>query len=975
MARLLRRIAIGPRLVLFIAVPTIALIGLIGMLVWSDAQSLLELRRFHVVSEDIADMVGAHASVQAERHQLIDDDPNTPQNATVGATDLFGPEAITALRSLDSLSDVGQELSDARELAATGQELQAAKIYTELVDAFSATIEADLATAPLGRAERRGDALLALLDAEEAYLLEDLEARLGPVDATSLTRLHTSASGALELFTVYATSESAASLEELTIGASWRSLTLLRSEYLDAPASGLDTERWGAHADVRRLSFTALVLDETITLRASIDSAADRELGRLLLLAAIVLAVLVLAAFGALILRRSIVTPLTLLTDNARRLSKGELVPVADPGASDEIAEVGGAFSSLAATMKKIWTDVEDISSSMSSGIYDNRIDTSELEGDWLRLANTMNTTLATSEAHRDSVREELDRREVMTEISNAAVLAVTAPELTSAVLGHLPSVLAGSHAHLHEHPSGPPHIDLGIVLEPSISALEIPSLAEQAQLVEIRAGRGVASLVEFPVGPPVVLVLIFGDLEPAQPEPLISLIETAGRILAQAHRRQVAESRATHSREHDMLTGLANSAYLQRWFREQEDLTVPWTALGVAPQRLDELDSTFGRDARDLVLRELAKRLASVTSSAARSRASVARIGEPEFVILVPEADGGVLTDAIVDAFSAPLQIDGAAIAIDLTIGLDHIEAGERDLTQTIANLSAAIRQADGRTTEVVAFESHHRDKVRRRAELVRWLEQAIDNRELSIHFQPVVDAVTTEIQGYECLMRGSLNGEPVSPGEFIPIAEETHLITAIGEFALREACAAMPFLRGASPYVAVNLSPVELGDPELLNRIDAVLTESAVDRSRVVFEVTEGVTTSRADVDRLHSLRRLGVKIAIDDFGSGQSNLSYLNSLPAQILKLDRSLITPMVDDVGSASVVRKSIEMAHALGMTVVGEGVETNDELNALRRVRCDLIQGWLTGRPAPLEKFIEITVDRPMTQIHTPNESR
>jgi len=171
------------------------------------------------------------------------------------------------------------------------------------------------------------------------------------------------------------------------------------------------------------------------------------------------------------------------------------------------------------------------------------------------------------------------------------------------------------------------------------------------------------------------------------------------------------------------------------------------------------------------------------------------------------------------------------------------------------------------------------------------------------------------------------------------------------------------------------VNLSPVELGDPHLLDRVDSVLTQSNVDRSRVVFEITEGIAASQADIEVLHRLRRIGVKIAIDDFGSGQSNLSYLHSLPAQILKLDRSLITPIVDDAGAAGIVRKAIEMAHDLGMTVVGEGVETNDELNALRRVRCDLVQGWLTGRPAPLDSFIEITVNRPVNQINTPNELR
>lgn len=974
--RLLRRISIGPRLVLFIIIPTLTLISLIGFLVWSDAQSLLDLRRFQAVTEDVSDLVEARATIQAERHELVDDDPSTPAQSP-DPTSGIDEQAVKALRELNASADVAGDLTAARELADNRELQQAARIYTGLIDAFDAAIEAELAAAPLGRADQRRSALLALLDAEESFLLEDLEARLGDADPTVLTRLHTSATGALGRFTINANEQGAQSLEEITISPAWRALTLMRLEYLDDPSSGFDQGVWTSAADVRRLSLAALVEEETTTLRTSIETSADKELGRLVLLGAIVAGVLLLATVGATALRRSIVGPLSTLRGNARQLSRGELAPL-DDQASDEIAEVAGAFSTLSATMEKIWTDVDQVSSSISSGVYTDRIDTTELEGDWLRLANTMNATLATSEAHRESVREELDRRDVMTEISNAAVLAETAPELTSAVLKHLPRALAGSHAHLHEHPSGPPHIDLGVTLEPSISALEVPTLGDQAQLVTLRSGRGVASLVAFPVGPPAVLVLVFGETEPAQPEPLVSLIETAGRILAQAHRRQQAESSATHSREHDLLTGLPNSSHLQRWFREQDPTATAWTALGLHPQRLDELDGSFGRDARDLVLRQVARHIDTIISGVLDARGvtgSIARIGQPEFVSLVPESEAQAVIAALVTGFEQPLDIDGTSIAVSLTIGVDQIEHTDRDLTQTVANLSAAIRQVDGRNTEIVHFESRHRDEVRRRTQLITWLERAIEDRDLSIHFQPVVSAVTTEALGYECLIRGQLDGKPVSPAEFIPLAEETNLITAIGEFALREACAALPFLPGNTPYVAINLSPVELSDPGLLDRIESVLTQSAVDRSRIVFEVTEGVATSQGDIDVLHHLRRLGVKIAIDDFGSGQSNLSYLTMLPAQILKLDRSLVTPIVDDVGAAGVVRRAIEMAHDLGMSVVGEGVETNDELNALRRLRCDLIQGWLTGRPEPLDKFIEITIDRPVTQISSPEESR
>ena len=211
-------------------------------------------------------------------------------------------------------------------------------------------------------------------------------------------------------------------------------------------------------------------------------------------------------------------------------------------------------------------------------------------------------------------------------------------------------------------------------------------------------------------------------------------------------------------------------------------------------------------------------------------------------------------------------------------------------------------------------------------------------------------------------------MDGQPLSPGEFIPVAEDTGVITAIGQFVLREACAALPFLRGEDPFVSVNLSPVQLSQVDLLDNIERVLVSSNVPRERVTFEVTEGATATPEGLERLRELRELGVRIAIDDFGSGQSNLAYLNELPAQVLKLDRSLVTPIPHDEGAATLVEKAIEMAHALGMTVVGEGVETRTELDALRNLECDRIQGWFTGRPGPLKDFIEITVDQTSIRI-------
>lgn len=982
--RFLRRITIGPRLLLFIAVPSIALLGLIGLFASADARSLVELREFHDSSHVIDELVDARIRLQSERHVAILGDPspdasasNTPEpERFLNNSEITKIEELMSTQSIDGAINFQQDLVVARKLAENNQLNQATLAYNQMIDLLGEAIYGRLDDAPLGLALQRSEAFRGLLASSEAYLLEDLEARSESPSTVALTRLHTSASEALARYSDNTNEDGAAALQELTVSDSWRRLTVIRAASVSGGSQGFNSEVWASAAEVRQLSFVVLVREESIALQNDIGETVSAEQRRLAVLAGIIGLVLVLATFGALRLRRSIIGPLSNLTVNARLLSRGELAPIEDP-ASDEIAEVANAFSSLANTMERLWTDVDAVSTAVGNREYDRRIDTAELEGDWLRLASTMNDTLATGEAHRDSVKEELDRRVVMTEISNAAILAENARDVTSAVLRFLPAVLPGSHAHLHEHPSGPPKYDLGVRLEPSISALEVPTLTDQAQQIELRDGLGAASLVEFPDGPPAVLVLRFGDTEPAQIEPLVSLMETAGRILAQAHRRHAAETRATHNREHDLLTGLPNSIYLRRWFADRNERGTQWSALGVQPHRLGDWDDVFGRDAREVVLQAIATVLNDTTAIAAADlgvEVALARIGEPEFVVLVPHAHVGAMTNEITRAFQNPLAVQGAQVNVDLTIGLDTVERADRDLTQTLANVSAAIRHGND-MTGVVEFEPRHREEVRRRTELVNWLSRAIENRDLEVNFQPIVNAITTTIEGYECLIRGKKDGQPISPAEFIPLAEETNMIVAIGQFVLREACAALPFLRGDSPYVAVNLSPIELSNPNLLLGIERVLTESSADRSRVVFEVTEGATTTDDDVELLKKIRGLGVKIAIDDFGSGQSNLSYLNTLPAQILKLDRSLITPMVDDQGAASVVKKAIEMAHDLGMTVVGEGVEENEELDALRRMRCDRIQGWLTGRPGRLEDFIEITIDRPVTKINVPRDSR
>ena len=963
---------IGPRLLLLVALPISALLVVVGLLAANDIERVRELRQYDEQTQEIEELIELQTALQEERHLLTD--PSAP-TVLIEPIDAGLGSPIAMALNLGATFDVAQVLPEARELRDNGQLDSASIVYTSVIDELGQLIESRLDNAPIGEPARAADAVVELLTGREALLQEDIEFFLGGADPLTIGRNREVGLIALNEFRANASIDGVESLQELTESSAWELLDLTRVDSTNLEDSADRALRRTAY-DVRRLSLIDLTSEEMGRAQIFISDRAQVEASRLLSLAAIIGAILLVALCASTLLARSIIGPLSTLSKHARALADGEVSTTDDFG-RDEIAEVSNAFDSVSQTIDHLFGDIAKISEALHVGDYGERIDTEPLEGDWRRLACTMNSTLETGATHHRTTSDELARRMVMAEISNTAILAEDGATITSQILHQLPKALKGSRAHIYEHPTGPPLVDLGVALEPAISALEVPTASEHANEVQIGESHGVAALIEFPEGPPAVLALLFGDTDPTQIEPLLSLVETSGRILAQGHRRQLAETHATHNLEHDLTTGLANIAHLQRWFADTTTPRAGWMALGVTPQHLTDLDGSFGRDAHDSALRAVGHELQTLvdeisTTHGANTR--LVRVGEPEFVAVVPADHGEALANAFASRFMSPIPIGETTLSVDATIGLAEIDSSDHDLTEALANVAIAVRRGQHRTTEIVPFEARYRDDARRRTQLTQWLEHAIENRELVIHFQPIVNAVSTVVEGYECLIRGSLDGTPVSPAEFIPLAEETGMILAIGEFALREACAALPFLPGDRPYVAVNLSPYELRDPDLLERIETVLTAAKVDRWRIVLEVTEGAETSSADAEILRELCKLGVKIAIDDFGSGHANLAYLTTLPAQIVKLDRALITPMIDDPGAAAVVKKAIEMAHDLGMSVVGEGVETNDELNALRLMKCDRIQGWLTGRPAPLSDFIEIALQPPSTQISRPKDS-
>ncbi len=946
---LLRRIGIGTRLVALVLLPVVALAVVATLLAARDVSSIEELREFRRAADTATRTIQGIDAIQHERHELVD-----------GIELTRSPEVALDIhpdpdRRSDQERRLVERLDTARGHAANGSVQNAIAAYSTVVDLLHADARRTLANAPDTATRQWSESMLSISTALEGQLLEDLAIRTG-ASSTETVRHHTTSADALDRFTDVASRTVIDRLEALTLSDSWRRLSaarqgsVTRGTTIDGSVWALDARH--ASATLRTIRFEVAV-DGLTQLT---DSIADRQT-RLLGLAAVAAVFAAVLLASLVLLRRSIVRPLQTLTVAATRLSRGEATEIDDRG-RDEIGAVGRALAELSETMHRLWADVDEIQRSLEHGQFDERIETIDLEGDWLRLADTMNATLDTGEQHTSSVQAELRRRTILGELSEAAIRGETSQTITSVLLRTLPRAVRGSHVHLHAHPSGPPRFDLGVPLEPSISALDLPTRA-QALAVDLGTTTGIAGLVDFGDGPPAVLVLAFGDEHPQQTEPLLGLVETACRLLAQAHRRQAAEFSASYNLEHDPLTGLRNVTGLRSWFSEHGNVG-NWSLVGVHPLRLDDLDSSFGRRSRDIVLSIIAGRLRGIDHAEL-----VVRTDDPEFVLVVPVERAEDAAHDVLELLARPIALEAGQMHVDVTVGVARVE---KNVTDALTDVSAAARFSHGRSSEIVTFDESHRSEVRRRTEIAQWLEAAITNGDLRVEFQPVVNARTRRTEGYECLVRGDRDGVAVSPGEFIPIAEETDLILAIGEFTLGEACQALPFLPGDDPYVAINLSPVELSSPGLVERIDQVLATSAVDRRRIVFEVTEGAATSADDIALLERIAELGVRIAIDDFGTGHSNLAQLNALPASILKLDRSLVTPIVDDPGASAIVEKTIEMAHKLGMSVIGEGVETEAELRRLVRLRCDRIQGWLTGRPAPLADLVEVRIDRPPTAI-------
>ena len=450
----------------------------------------------------------------------------------------------------------------------------------------------------------------------------------------------------------------------------------------------------------------------------------------------------------------------------------------------------------------------------------------------------------------------------------------------------------------------------------------------------------------------------------PMEQEMLLAFAEHASLALndasaVEAMRKAFAD--AVHQAHHDILTGLPNRALvldrldhaLARQVRGGRRSGVLFVDL----DRFKAVNDTLGHSIGDEVLVRIGERLLA----AVRPGDTVGRLAGDEFVVVCEEIEAAELlqiAQRLLRAIEEPLPLYGRDTVITASIGVAHVDGGGR-AEDVLRDADVAMYRAKERgRARIEVFDAAIRARLLERIETEHALRRALQRDELRLHYQPIVRAADGELLAVEALVRWHHPERGlIPPDAFVPVAEDTDLIIPLGRWVLTEACTQLGRWMAANPrlsrlQVGVNLSARQFTDPDIVSIVAEALARADIPPTSLSLEITESVLMEEveATAETLRALKNLGVGLSIDDFGTGYSSLSYLKRFPVDTLKIDRSFVDGLGIDPEDHAIVDAVVSLAHALGLKVVGEGVETQAQIQELRRLGCDAAQGYLLGRP-------------------------
>jgi diguanylate cyclase (GGDEF)-like protein/PAS domain S-box-containing protein len=517
--------------------------------------------------------------------------------------------------------------------------------------------------------------------------------------------------------------------------------------------------------------------------------------------------------------------------------------------------------------------------------------------------------------------------------LDQQAKVSYVSPSVTR-VLGYLPDEILGTQASVLVH-------EEDAALLPHGWRESFPPFTQE---IRVRRRNGDWAIVEFTAS----------DL---RREPGVQGVVLNGRDVTD---RKTLEAELRRLALHDGLTGLANRTLFLDRVTQALSREPAVTSLGVLYVDLDDFKTVndgLGHVAGDALLRAVAGRI----QGCLRQQDTAARLGGDEFGVLLDDVDPAVAVDVahrIGKVFEEPYVVDGRTLHVTATVGVvvRHDEKVSTEVLLRRADVAMYLAKTKGKN-RVQAYEPGMEELFRERLELKGDLAAALAQEQFRVVYQPIVSLADGSLEGFEALVRWAHPDRGVvPPNVFVPIAEETGDIVALGQWVLTTACEQLADWQatyGIRPRMSVNLSIRQLEHPGLLGQVRAALASSGVDAGDLTLEITESVLAADVELVRgqLTELRDLGVKIAIDDFGTGYSSFGYLNQFPVDVLKIDRSFVMDLDSATSEqAGIVTAIVSLASGRGLRTVAEGIEETVQADVLRELGCDTGQGYLFAKP-------------------------